>query len=91
MHRFYLADRATKLSKLFDAVKQDEKLREQLAADPVTLAKLHGITFSDEELFMITHIKDVDLPTLIKSMAPVGFWDNNCGCGGGGGGGTANW
>lgn len=89
-HRFYLADRAKRLSNLFDAVKSDQQLRTDLVKNPVAVGKKYGVTFSDEEIFMVKHIQGADVDTFLRSMAAEGFWDNNCGCGGGGGG-TASW
>lgn len=88
-----MADRAKKLEMVFDAICEgNAELRTELLKRPDEFGKEYGLTFSDEERFLIKNLKDpdVDVGVLLRAMSPVGFWDNNCCCSGGGTG-PARW
>lgn len=83
-HKEFLADRNKKVDQMFKKLESDEALRKQFQSKPDTVASQFKIVLSDEEVFAIKTMKNVQLSTLKERLKGQGvaLFNNNCGCGG---------
>ncbi|MBB3610891.1 hypothetical protein [Rhizobium sp. BK602] len=81
-HKDFVLDRAQRIDKLFQKIEGDATQREAFFKEPQALGQKFGVTFSHEEAFAITSMKNVGLSNLRERLvlSQVAFFDGNCGC-----------
>ncbi len=81
-HREYVLDRAKRIQEMFEELEGTKGLKEWFLDDPNQVAERYDVRLSDEEVFAIKSMREVDLPSLRERLAinPVAFFDANCSC-----------
>lgn len=81
-HREYVLDRAKRIQQMFEELDGTKGLKEKFLDDPSQVAESYDVTLSDEEVFAIKALREVDLPSLRERLVinPVAFFDANCSC-----------
>jgi hypothetical protein len=81
-HKEYVVDRSKRLHQLFTSMAEDDARLRQFRSNPASVAREHGLTLTDEEVFAIQSLREFDLANVYErlTLSPVAFFDANCGC-----------
>jgi hypothetical protein len=81
-HKEYVVERSKRLNHLFTSLAEDDARVEQFRSDPARVAREHGLTLTDEEVFGIQSLRHFDLANVYErlTLSPVAVFNANCSC-----------